>query len=304
MLRELRGALTALALVVCGVLVAVSYDFGIPGQALLQSLRFHIAAALLGLIVLMFIGGAWLRGLLFAFALAISVGQGVATIFHQQEARLALAATSPTPLFKLLSFNLLAGNQNGETIAKFIAGSGADVAMLMEAAPIANHAEILRAAYPYYAGCDDGSRCGGVVILSRTPLADITVQSMSGAWQNRLVTASTTIDAGWTGPPTKTTSSPSTTPSSSGTASMTSVSEGRLRTMPSAPSSSWLAIATTVRAKLGSDIVGEAISSWPCNESIGPPWCHALRRAGGAQTSSSFRDPRMPLWRPLAYMSV
>ncbi len=193
MLRELRGAVTALALVVCGVLVAVSYDFGVPGQALLQSLRFHIAAALLGLTVLLFIGGAWRRAWLFVLVFAISAGQGVAIIYHQQEARIALAATPTKPLLRLLNFNLLAGNQNGENIAKFIAGSGADVAVLMEAAPIARHVAILRAVYPYYAGCEDGSRCGGVVILSRTPLADITVQSMSGAWQNRLVTASTTI---------------------------------------------------------------------------------------------------------------
>ena len=194
MLRELRGGLTALALVVAGVLFAVSVDLGIPGQALLQSLRFHIAAALLGLVVLLFIGGAWRRAWVLALVFAISAGQGVAIVYHQQEPRIALAAAQSKPLLKLLSFNLLSNNQNGENIARFIAGSDADVAVLMEAAPIASHVEILRAAYPYFVGCGDGSRCGGVVILSRTPLGDITVQSMSGAWQNRLVTASTTID--------------------------------------------------------------------------------------------------------------
>ena len=44
LLFEFRGALTALALVLCGVLVLVSVNLGIPGQSLLQSLRFHIAA--------------------------------------------------------------------------------------------------------------------------------------------------------------------------------------------------------------------------------------------------------------------
>jgi len=194
MVRELRGALTALALAVCAILVAVSYDFGIPGQALLQSLRFHIAAVLLGLSVLLFVGGAWRRGWLFVLAFAVTAGQGAAVIYHQQEARLALAAGSTQPLLKLLSFNLLSTNPNGEKIARFIAGSGADVVVLMEAAPIASQTEILRASYSYYAGCEDGSRCGGVVILSRTPLADITVESLSGAWSNRLVTANTVID--------------------------------------------------------------------------------------------------------------
>lgn len=193
MLRELRGGLTALALVVCGVLLAVSIDLGIPGQALLQSLRFHIAAALLGIIVLLFIGGAWRRAWVFVLVFAISVGQGATIIWQQQQPRLELAAMPAKPLLKLLSFNLLTGNRNGESIARFIAGSGADVAVLMEAAPIAGHTAILRAVYPYFAGCEDGSSCGGVVILSRTPLADTTVQSMSGAWPNRLVTANTTI---------------------------------------------------------------------------------------------------------------
>jgi endonuclease/exonuclease/phosphatase (EEP) superfamily protein YafD len=193
MLRELRGGLTALALVVAGVLVAVSVDLGIPGQALLQSLRFHIAAVLLGLVLLLLLGGAWRRALLFLLAFAVSAGQGAAIIYRQQEAREALVAAPGKPLLKLLSFNILTSNPNGESIARFVAGSGADVVVLMEASPIAAHVDMLRAAYPYLAGCGDGSRCGGVVVLSRTPLADVSVQSMSGIWLNRLVTATTEI---------------------------------------------------------------------------------------------------------------
>lgn len=193
MLRELRGGLTALALVVAGVLLAVSVDLGIPGQALLQSLRFHVAAALLGLVLLLCIGGAWRRGLLFLLAFAVSAGQGAAIIYRQQEARGALVAEAGKPLLKLLSFNLLTGNRNGENIARFVADSGADVVVLMEAAPIAPYVGTLRPTYPYVAGCEDGGPCGGVVILSRTPLADVSVQSMSGIWANRLVTAATEI---------------------------------------------------------------------------------------------------------------
>lgn len=193
MLRELRGGLTALALVVGGVLLAVSVELGIPGQALLQSLRFHIAAALLGLVLLLFIGGAWRRALVFLLAFAVSAGQGAATIYRQQEARDALVATPSKPLLKLLSFNILSGNPNGEGIARFVVGSGADVVVLMEAAPIAPYVATLRTTYPYSAGCEEGARCGGVVILSRTPLADVSMQSLSGIWLNRLVTATTEI---------------------------------------------------------------------------------------------------------------
>jgi endonuclease/exonuclease/phosphatase (EEP) superfamily protein YafD len=194
MLRELRGAITALALVVCGVLLAVSVDFGLPGQSLLQSLRFHIAAVLLALMLLLFLGGAWRRGLLFLLAFALSAGQGAAIVYRQQETRISAEAVGSKPLFRLLSFNLLATNENGEKIAEFIASSGADIVLLMEAAPIGPHLGKLLATYPYQSGCTDGPECGGVMLLSRTPLEAVTVTSLSQVWRDRLITAATTID--------------------------------------------------------------------------------------------------------------
>lgn len=192
MLRELRGAITALALVVCGVLLAVSVDFGVPGQALLQSLRFHIAAALLGLVLLLFIGGAWRRGLLFLFVFAVSAGQGGAIIYRQQEARIAAQGVGSKPLLRLLSFNLLVDNRNGAAIADFIIGSGADVVLLMEASPIGPYREKLLATYPYHAGCDISDDCS-TVLLSRTPLENVAVGSLSEVWRNRLITAATVV---------------------------------------------------------------------------------------------------------------
>ncbi|MDB5542225.1 MAG: hypothetical protein JWQ89_3952 [Devosia sp.] len=192
MLRELRGAVTALALVACGVLAAVSFDLGVPGQSLLQSLRFHIAAGLLGLVVLLILGGAWRRGLLFLLVFGISAAQGAAIVYRQQEARIAAHGPASKALLKLLSFNLLSENRNGEKIADFVVGSGADVVLLMEAAPVASYRDKLLAAYPYFAGCDVHSDCG-TVILSRTPLEDVVVGALSPVWRNRLITATTVI---------------------------------------------------------------------------------------------------------------
>lgn len=193
MLREFRGAITALALVVCGVLLAASVEFGVPGQVLLQSLRFHIAAGLLGLVLLLFIGGAWRRALLFLLVFAVSAGQGLAIIYRQQEVRIEAQATGARPLFKLLSFNLLSGNEkNGGRIADFIIASGADLVMLMEASPLGPYRDKVMAAYPYHAGCDIGADCA-TVLLSRTPLENGTVGSLSTIWPDRLITAATTI---------------------------------------------------------------------------------------------------------------
>jgi len=193
LLRELRGALTAFALVLCGLLVLVSYDFGIPGQALLQTLRFHIAAALLGLVLLHLVTAAWWRAVLFLAAAAASIGQGGLLIYHQQEARAAVTAQSGKPLLRMLSFNLLQANMgSGRTIATFIEQSGADLVLLMEAGPVQPFAAELAATYPYRSQCTGRGSCD-MYLLSKTPLVDAKVTSMSRVWDNRLITASTVI---------------------------------------------------------------------------------------------------------------
>jgi endonuclease/exonuclease/phosphatase (EEP) superfamily protein YafD len=188
MLREVRGALTALALVLCGVLALVSFDLGIPGQDLLQSLRFHIAAALAGLVILLFVSRAWWRASLLLVPLLASVGQGGLVIYAQQQQRIAAAPSGSTPLFRLLSFNVLNVNTRGSDLADYIIGSGADIVMLMEAGPVAAERERLFAAYPYNSGCLDRRDCS-TVILSKWPLSDYAARGLSQLWPNRLVTA-------------------------------------------------------------------------------------------------------------------
>ena len=194
MLRELRGAITALALVVSGVLVAVSVDLGLPGQALLQSIRFHIAAGLLAAVLALFFTGAWRRALLFVLVFGLSAGEGAAIVFEQQQRREIIGAATAKPLFKMLSFNTLQTNlDNGRKIADYILASGADVVLLMEAGPVRPFIDELAQTYSSRAGCEDGvSRCE-TILFSKTPLADVRVRSMSPVWSNRLITATTVI---------------------------------------------------------------------------------------------------------------
>lgn len=193
LLRELRGALTAFALVLCGLLVLVSYDFGIPGQALLQTLRFHIGAALLGIMLLHLVTGAWWRAILFLAVATISIGQGGLVLLHQQKARAPVTAQPGQLLFRMLSFNLLQSNLgNGQRIASYIATSGADVVLIMEAGPIKPYADEIAKTYPYRTQCTARGACD-VFLLSKTPLIDPQVSSMSRVWENRLVVASTVV---------------------------------------------------------------------------------------------------------------
>lgn len=192
MLREFRGAITALALVGCVVLLGASFDVGIPGQALLQSLRFHLGLAVLGLSFLLFVSRTWWRGLLFFAVAAASIAEGGVVIYKQQLVRIEAAAHGTKPLFSLLSFNLLNTNPNGAQLADYIVASGADIVMLLEAGAIHDQRAKLLAAYPYLAGCDPGTNCE-TLILSKVPLADIKVASLSAVWRNRLVTATATV---------------------------------------------------------------------------------------------------------------
>jgi endonuclease/exonuclease/phosphatase (EEP) superfamily protein YafD len=193
LLRELRGVLTAFALVLCGLLVLVSYDLGIPGQPLLQSLRFHIAAALLGIMLLHLVARAWWRAILFLAVAAASIGQGGLLLYRQHEARAAVMAQPGQPLLRMLTFNLLQSNMgSGRRIASFIENSGADIVLIMEAGPIKPFAVEIARTYPYRTECTGRGACD-VFLLSKTPLIDPQVRSMSRIWDNRLIVAGTVI---------------------------------------------------------------------------------------------------------------
>jgi endonuclease/exonuclease/phosphatase (EEP) superfamily protein YafD len=192
MRSEIRGAVSGLALVAAFLLAAVSVDFGIPGQALLQSLRFHIAGALLAGVLGLLATGAWRRALLFALVAAVSLAEGGYFLYRLQSAR-AEAAAPRTPLLKVLSFNILNSNyENGPAIARFIEGSGADVVMVMESSPLFEQLPEIAKSYPARAGCDEDRTCD-LMLLSKTPLTDVMLHDLGPTWRNRLITARTVI---------------------------------------------------------------------------------------------------------------
>lgn len=189
---ELRGGATVAALVVSLVLVLVSKDFGLPGQALLQSIRFHIAALMVPLVLLLVLGGAWLRAILFVAVAGYSVYEGGSIIAQQQALRASVAGQGTRPLFTYIGFNLLVYNQNGERIADFLASSDADILLTMESDPIYDHMDRMREAFPYISPCVENI-CD-VRLFSRTPLENVRVRTLGGMWKNRLILAETVID--------------------------------------------------------------------------------------------------------------
>lgn len=190
---ELRGILTGLALVGCAVLAAVSVRQIAPGQELLQSLRFHIGAVMLGLVVLLFIGRAWWRGVLLLALVLASLGQGVWIIAQQQAGRQVFDGRPVAAQIEVLSFNVLASNDRGGEIVRYIAESAPDIAVIMESNGILPHLTGLAQAFPGRAGCRADGRDCDLMIFSRTPITEARTIELDPFERLRLVVAKTSV---------------------------------------------------------------------------------------------------------------
>src|SRR5690606_27965706 len=124
---EFRGAVTGLALVAAPLLVAAGVNLGIPGQALLQTLRFHIAALLVPAVLARCAAGGRRHAVVPALLAAGGLAEGATFSYRQQAERMALAAAASGSLFRVLSFNILNHIEAiGEAIADFIKPSCVD----------------------------------------------------------------------------------------------------------------------------------------------------------------------------------
>lgn len=187
---EFRGLATALGLVAIGVLLGASINLNIPGQAILQSLRFHIAVASLGVVVLLLAFGARWRALAMLAALCASVVQGAVPFWQLHERRDVVEARTVVGSLDLLSFNVLAGNRRPMDVINYLRDNPADIAVIMESPGIEDYFPAIESTYPYVAGCEHACDTS---IHSRLPLSDISVQPFGPMRYERLITASTEV---------------------------------------------------------------------------------------------------------------
>jgi endonuclease/exonuclease/phosphatase (EEP) superfamily protein YafD len=91
---------------------------------------------------------------------------------------------------RVLSFNVLGDNlENGAAIADYIVRSGADIAYVMEAAPVAQHLDQVSKTYPYRIGCGEHTPTCDLMLLSKYPLDRIHVGNLSDLRKDRFATA-------------------------------------------------------------------------------------------------------------------
>lgn len=175
----LSFCMTLLAMAIIGGLV----PSGIWPMETLSNLTVHAAVPLLaGAIGLFLVGRKMSAG---AFACIATMGiviplWGLTPYVGTQ------SNTSGTGSLRVLSFNALHPNtENGSAIADMIIQSDVDVAIVLEAFPIVDFMDELKAEYPYWMGCDDPRTCD-LVLMSRHPFAASLTRSPSRISRQRM----------------------------------------------------------------------------------------------------------------------
>lgn len=189
---EFRGGLLALGGVLVVVLAVMVVQPGLPGELLLQSLRFHIILGGLVLAVLTIIAGArWRGGVLLAVLLAAGV-HSAGYVLEFQSRRVDYASP-PLAQFRFLSFNVLAGNPRGQELVDSILADPPDVALIMETPGIEEQLDRLAAILPYRAGCENADTCD-ISLHSRYPFERSEVINLKPIGNERLVVGQMNVD--------------------------------------------------------------------------------------------------------------
>ena len=189
---EFRGAVLALGGVLAVILIITSTSPGLPGELLLQTLRFHLVG--LGLILALFMvlfGARWRAGLFLIF-LAVAFAHGAYYVW-QFEARRTPPPGELRAELTLLNYNVLASNRRAREAASFIAETAPDVALIMETPGVEEHLSLIEAALPYRLGCERPATCD-ISLFSRHPIENGEVREIPPFRRARLVIAPIAID--------------------------------------------------------------------------------------------------------------
>ncbi|MDE1158089.1 MAG: endonuclease [Neorhizobium sp.] len=160
--------------------------------ATLHSLQLHAAA---GCIVAMLVALVLYRSMIgYLILIAAVLLTGHALWMTREFVSMASDADYAAPTFRLMSYNILDDNySNSEAITRAIAASGADVVNVMEAEPLVPHLQELAKTYPYRIGCGVMVEDCDQLMLSKTPLENGSIRSLSVLFENRFILADVTI---------------------------------------------------------------------------------------------------------------
>lgn len=182
------GALITLALLaVLPAVLSLALDHWLLNLA--SNVRVHLAVAAL---VLAFLAARVGPALVPVLVMLAALGSVAATILLRVGVtdEPFVPGREPDPI-GVLAFNVRHDNAAAAPrITEAILAAGVDVVVLLEAAPMAASIEVLRREFPHGVGCPESARehCG-TVLLSRRPLRDVAVYSLSSLSRDRTILA-------------------------------------------------------------------------------------------------------------------
>ena len=180
-------AISAIALL--GVrLVADLWLLGI-----VYSLQLYIALAAGACAVAAILLGARRMGSVLLLAALMFAGHSLWLAYRLLPAARPLPSGATT--LKVVSFNILGNNrENGERIARYLVEADADVAYIFESAPLRPFIQALSTRYPYRIGCGEIVDFCDVMLLSKRPLIEPRMLSLSDLRHKRFATAAIDVD--------------------------------------------------------------------------------------------------------------
>lgn len=189
---EFRGGLLALGGLFILVLAVIVVQPDLPGELLLQSLRFHILAGGVVLALVLVLAGARWRGLMLMLVVVAGGVQGANFLAEFQDRRVD-HADAPLAQFRFLSFNVLADNPQGAALVEAIVADPPDVMLVMESPGVAPYMEQLEEVLPHRIGCTRPGLCD-ISLLSRFPFEVADIKLLQPLARERLVTGQIRVD--------------------------------------------------------------------------------------------------------------
>lgn len=183
---------TALALVLALSVISIRYLVDFWLLAFVNSFQLHIAvlcaiAAFFCLLVL--------RSRVFFIMLAWAFMLSAHALYMELEFVSDGYAPKDARSFRLLSFNVLMENHaNAESIADTIIASNADAVYIMEAAALMAALPRIQQTYPHRLGCGTGTQSCDLLILSKRPLENARMGTLSYVSRDRFATAVVDLD--------------------------------------------------------------------------------------------------------------
>lgn len=183
-------AASAITLALSVISIRYLVDFWL--LAFVNSFQLHIAVlAAVGATLCLLV----LRSRIFIVLLAWAFMLSAHALYMHQEFVTQAYAPEGAKAFRLLSFNVLMENgRNAESIADTIVASNADVVYVMEAAALTSVLPRISQTYPYRIGCGQGTQSCDLLILSKRPLENARIGTLSYVSRERFGMATVDVD--------------------------------------------------------------------------------------------------------------